>query len=54
MKKLNLEDKIIDYFKIDVEKAELDWFENVLYETPHVLDNIKQIGMEIHPGWQSG
>ena len=54
LKKLNLEDKVIDYFKIDVEGSELNWFDNVFYETPHVLNKIKQIGMEVHPGLQYG
>ncbi|XP_018007209.2 uncharacterized protein LOC108665009 [Hyalella azteca] len=50
LKKIRKEDSIIDYLKIDIEGFELDFFENVLDEDVELLANIKQIGMEIHPG----
>ena len=40
--------------KIDVEGAENKVFDTWFYKFPHVLDKIKQIGMEIHPGHQKG
>ncbi|XP_042860018.1 uncharacterized protein LOC122245938 [Penaeus japonicus] len=48
LKRLGHENSTIDYLKIDVEGAELQFFEDVFYRTPQVLKNIKQIGMEIH------
>ncbi|XP_042881584.1 uncharacterized protein LOC122259095 [Penaeus japonicus] len=50
LKRFGHENTIIDYLKIDVEGAERQFFEDVLYQTPQVLKNIKQIGMEIHTG----
>nr|XP_027239141.1 uncharacterized protein LOC113830138 [Penaeus vannamei] len=50
LRRLGHENATIDYLKIDVEGAELQFFEDVFTNTPEVLNNIKQIGMEIHPG----
>ncbi|CAL4124880.1 unnamed protein product, partial [Meganyctiphanes norvegica] len=47
-------DKDIDYLKMDIEGAELEFFNDVFSRSTHVLANIKQIGMEIHPGNQVG
>ena len=52
LKKLNLIEKNIDYLKIDIEGSELDFFFDVFTRSPNVMKNIKQIGMEIHPGKQ--
>ncbi|RXG54160.1 hypothetical protein Avbf_16304 [Armadillidium vulgare] len=46
---LNLIDKKIDYLKMDVEGSEIDFLEDVLNNSVHLLNNVKQIGMEIHP-----
>ncbi|KAL7641175.1 UNVERIFIED_CONTAM: hypothetical protein RMT77_008313 [Armadillidium vulgare] len=46
---LNLIDKKIDYLKMDVEGSEIDFLEDVLNNSIHLLENVKQIGMEIHP-----
>uniref|UniRef100_A0A6A7G6S4 Methyltransferase-like protein 24 n=1 Tax=Hirondellea gigas TaxID=1518452 RepID=A0A6A7G6S4_9CRUS len=43
-------DSIIDYLKVDIESSELGFFSNVLYDDAALLRNVKQIGMEIHPG----
>ncbi|KAK4313598.1 hypothetical protein Pmani_015053 [Petrolisthes manimaculis] len=48
LKKLNLENSTIDYLKIDIESSELSFFEDVLYQTPNLLKNVKMMGMEIH------
>ncbi|XP_047485377.1 uncharacterized protein LOC125036644 [Penaeus chinensis] len=49
LKRLGHENTTIDYLKMDVEGAELQFFEDVFTKTPQVLRNIKQIGMEVHP-----
>lgn len=48
LKRFGHENATIDYLKMDVEGAELQFFEDVFTNTPEVLNNIKQIGMEIH------
>nr|XP_053629711.1 uncharacterized protein LOC128686706 [Cherax quadricarinatus] len=48
LKKLGHENSTIDYLKIDVEGAELGFFQDVFTNTPNLLKNVKQIGMEIH------
>ena len=50
---LNLENTIIDYLKIDIEESEVQFFQNVLNDDPEILQNVKQIGMEIHHGKSS-
>ncbi|XP_018024841.1 uncharacterized protein LOC108680527 [Hyalella azteca] len=49
LKKINEEQSIIDYLKIDIEGFEVDFFNNVLSDDVELLANVKQIGMEIHP-----
>ncbi|XP_066950765.1 probable methyltransferase-like protein 24 [Macrobrachium rosenbergii] len=48
--RLGLSNTTIDYLKMDVELSELDFLQDVLRNTPHLLKNIKQIGMELHHG----
>ncbi|XP_071522104.1 probable methyltransferase-like protein 24 isoform X2 [Panulirus ornatus] len=48
LKRLNLTDSVIDYLKIDIELSELDFFQDMFFSSPHLLRNIKQIGMEVH------
>ncbi|XP_064082006.1 probable methyltransferase-like protein 24 [Macrobrachium nipponense] len=50
LKRLGLLDTVIDYLKMDVETAEMKFFEDVFTNTPHLLANIRQIGMETHYG----
>ncbi|XP_018018346.1 uncharacterized protein LOC108674873 [Hyalella azteca] len=50
LKKINEEKSLIDYLKIDIEGFEIDFFRNVLNDDAELLANVKQIGMEIHPG----
>ncbi|KAL7641176.1 UNVERIFIED_CONTAM: hypothetical protein RMT77_008314 [Armadillidium vulgare] len=46
---LNLLDKKIDYLKMDIEGSEFEFLDDVLSNSIHLLENVKQIGMEIHP-----
>ncbi|XP_050707413.1 probable methyltransferase-like protein 24 isoform X1 [Eriocheir sinensis] len=48
LQKLQLERSVIDYLKIDVEGFEVEFFSDVIRNTPNLLKNVKQIGMEIH------
>ncbi|XP_069941194.1 uncharacterized protein [Cherax quadricarinatus] len=41
----------IDFVKLDVELSEVDFLQDMLFNSPHVLRNIKQIAMEVHDGW---
>ncbi|XP_071516778.1 uncharacterized protein [Panulirus ornatus] len=45
---LGLENTTIDYLKMDVEGDELNFFHDIFTNTPNLLKNIKQIGVEIH------
>ncbi|XP_068239962.1 uncharacterized protein [Palaemon carinicauda] len=45
---LGLIDVPIDVIKMDVETSEVDFFHDVLYRTPHLLANIKQMAVEVH------
>ncbi|KAL7641177.1 UNVERIFIED_CONTAM: hypothetical protein RMT77_008315 [Armadillidium vulgare] len=45
---LNLLEKKIDYLKMDIEGSEFEFFDDVLNNSIHLLENVKQIGMEIH------
>ncbi|MPC31735.1 hypothetical protein E2C01_025032 [Portunus trituberculatus] len=44
------EGREIDYVKLDVELSEIDFLQDMLFNSPHVLAKIKQIGMEVHDG----
>ncbi|XP_064082511.1 uncharacterized protein LOC135198651 [Macrobrachium nipponense] len=48
LKRIGLLDSVIDYLKMDVERSELKFFYDIFTNTPHLLANIKQIGMETH------
>ncbi|XP_045136134.1 uncharacterized protein LOC123519048 isoform X2 [Portunus trituberculatus] len=41
----------IDYVKLDVELSEIDFLQDMLFNSPHVLARIKQIAMEVHDGY---
>ncbi|XP_042884451.1 uncharacterized protein LOC122261033 [Penaeus japonicus] len=45
---VGMEGKAIDVVKLDVELAEVDFLQDMLFNSRHVLKNIKQIAMEIH------
>nr|XP_045609168.1 uncharacterized protein LOC123764963 [Procambarus clarkii] len=47
---LGLAGQVIDYVKLDVELSEVDFLQDMLLNSPHVLRNIKQIAMEVHDG----
>lgn len=51
LKKLALSEKEIDYLKIDIEGSEINFFNDVIKNSPHLLQRVKQIGMEIHPSY---
>ncbi|XP_064082512.1 uncharacterized protein LOC135198652 [Macrobrachium nipponense] len=48
LKKLGMSNSTVDYLKMDVEKAELGFFRDVFATSPKLLDNVRQIGMELH------
>ena len=43
-------DVIIDYLKMDVEGAEVGFFQETYKNNPDIMNKFKQIGLEIHPG----
>ncbi|XP_068207674.1 uncharacterized protein [Palaemon carinicauda] len=45
---LGMTNATIDYLKMDVEKSELGFFRDVFTKSPHLLKNVRQIGMELH------
>ncbi|XP_064082515.1 probable methyltransferase-like protein 24 isoform X2 [Macrobrachium nipponense] len=49
--RLGLTNTTIDYLKMDIELSELDFFQDVFRNTPHLLKNVRQIGMELHHGY---
>ncbi|XP_018011962.1 uncharacterized protein LOC108669175 [Hyalella azteca] len=49
LRKINATERVIDFLKMDVEGAEIQFFEDVLAHNVSLLANVKQIGMEIHP-----
>ncbi|XP_047479158.1 probable methyltransferase-like protein 24 [Penaeus chinensis] len=48
VKAVGMEGRPIDVVKLDVELAEVDFLQDLLFNSRHVLKNIKQIAMEIH------
>ncbi|KAK4325208.1 hypothetical protein Pmani_004168 [Petrolisthes manimaculis] len=50
MKMLGHEGRRIDYLKIDIEGSEMPALEQVFREAPHLLTQVSQLGMEVHPG----
>ncbi|KAK7081616.1 hypothetical protein SK128_016141 [Halocaridina rubra] len=51
LQRLGLINTIIDYIKMDVELSELEFLQDVIRNSPHLLKNIKQIAMEAHHGY---
>ncbi|KAK3879222.1 hypothetical protein Pcinc_016186 [Petrolisthes cinctipes] len=41
-------DNEIDFIKLDVELSEVDFLQDMLLNSQHVLHNVKQIAMEVH------
>lgn len=50
MRSLGHEDRRIDYLKMDIEGSEVQALEQVLSEEPHLLTQVSQLGIEVHPG----
>ncbi|ROT81094.1 hypothetical protein C7M84_000148 [Penaeus vannamei] len=48
VKDAGMEGKPIDVVKLDVELSEVDFMQDMLFNSRHVLRNVKQIAMEIH------
>lgn len=48
LKMLGMSNSTVDYLKMDVEKAELSFFRDVFTNSPEMLENVRQIGMELH------
>lgn len=46
--------KEIDYIKLDVELSEVDFLQDMVLNSQHVLHNIKQIAMEVHDDYFKG
>ncbi|XP_066951848.1 uncharacterized protein [Macrobrachium rosenbergii] len=51
LERLGLTNTTIDYLKLDVELSELEFFQDIFRNTPHLLNNIKQIAVELHHGY---
>ncbi|KAK7065261.1 hypothetical protein SK128_006595, partial [Halocaridina rubra] len=51
LKNLRLTDVPIDYVKMDVEYSEIDFLADMFISSPQLFKNIKQIGMEVHHGY---
>ena len=45
---------MVDYLKLDVELSELEFFQDMFFNTPHLLANVKQIAMEVHHDDEGG
>nr|XP_027234006.1 uncharacterized protein LOC113825383 [Penaeus vannamei] len=54
VRRLGLEDRVIDYVKMDIELAELDVLRDLLDNSPHLLRNINQLAIEIHHDYVFG
>ncbi|XP_042235070.1 uncharacterized protein LOC121874646 isoform X2 [Homarus americanus] len=52
LRSLDLLNTRIDYLKLDVELSELEFLQDVLRNSPRLLQNIGQIGMEVHHGYK--
>lgn len=48
LKKIGHLNSTIDYLKVDVEGAEINFFTDIFTSNTNLLKNVKQIGMEIH------
>lgn len=51
LERLGLTNTIIDYIKMDVELSELEFFQDIFRNSPHLLKNIKQMEVEVHHGY---
>ncbi|XP_071536205.1 probable methyltransferase-like protein 24 [Panulirus ornatus] len=54
VERLGLSGRPIDYVKLDVELSELDFLQDILNNSPHLLHNIKQLAMEVHHDLDKG
>nr|XP_027222760.1 uncharacterized protein LOC113814896 [Penaeus vannamei] len=53
VKEAGMEGRPIDVVKLDVELSELDFLQDMLFNSRHVLGSIKQLAMEIHSHFRS-
>ncbi|KAG0726178.1 hypothetical protein GWK47_004419 [Chionoecetes opilio] len=51
VREAGVEGREIDFVKLDVELSEIDFLQDMLFNSPHVLAKIKQIAMEVHDGF---
>lgn len=51
LERLGLTNTIIDYIKMDVELSEIDFFQDLFRNSPHLIKNIKQMEVEVHHGY---
>lgn len=42
-----VEGRVIDFLKINIELAELEFLQDVFFNTPQLLTDVKQIAMEV-------
>ena len=49
-----LHGRVVDYLKLDVELSELEFFQDMFFNTPHLLAGVKQIAMEVHHDVEGG
>lgn len=54
VKQVGESNHVIDYIKLDVELSEIDFLQDMIFNSPHVLHRVKQIAMEVHDGKFSG
>lgn len=54
VKQVGESNNVIDYIKLDVELSEIDFLQDMIFNSPHVLHRVKQIAMEVHDGKFSG
>lgn len=52
--RLGLQDKLIDYVKMDIEGQEIEFLRDVLDTSFYLMRKIKQLGIEIHPSINNG
>ncbi|KAK4297607.1 hypothetical protein Pmani_029983 [Petrolisthes manimaculis] len=50
MRMLGHEGRRLDYLKIDIEGSEIPALEQVFRDSPHLLTQVSQLGIEVHPG----
>lgn len=54
LQRAGVEDRVIDYLKIDIELSELEFFQDIFFNTPHLLADVKQIAIDVHHDDEGG